>query len=156
MSNRQGTNNEPSAGDAQLIAMLDHSGLQEHLGLDTCADLFLPRGELAHFTSAFYYPVFVNGTNYSGTSDILRTRLLRYCVDTMPAEEARQLPGAVWIPMEPQPAKASRHLVVQGLIDPMKILDGRPHLSGANAERVAFFLGRKARAALSSRLRLGR
>jgi hypothetical protein len=33
----------------------------------------------------------------------------------------------------------------------MKILNGLPHPSGANAERVAFFLGRKARAALSSK-----
>ena len=32
-----------------------------------------------------------------------------------------------------------------------RILHGLPHPSGANAERVAYFLGRKERAALSSK-----
>jgi hypothetical protein len=87
-----------------LIAMLDHISLQVHLGLRTCADLFRPNGELVDFTSALYYPVFVNGTNYSGTPDMLRTRMLRYWVDAMLAEEAQQLPGSVWIPMGPKPS----------------------------------------------------
>src|SRR5207253_1568352 len=42
---------------ANLIAMLDHIGLQEPLDLNTCADLFWPSGELVHFTSALHYPV---------------------------------------------------------------------------------------------------
>jgi hypothetical protein len=34
-------------------------------------------------------------------------------------------------------------------LDPIRILDGLPHPSGANGERIAFFLGRTARSALS-------
>lgn len=112
-----------------LVAMLDHIGLQQLLGLETSAHLFRPGGELVHFTSALYFPVFVNGANYSGTPDVLRTPILRYWVDAMLAEEARQLPNAVWIPMGPKPAQALRHLASQGLIDPIKILDGLPHPS---------------------------
>jgi hypothetical protein len=128
---------------ANLVAMLDYIGLQGPLGLNTCADLFRPSAELVHFTSALYFPVFVNGTNYSGMPDLLRTPMLRRWVDTILADEARELPDAVWIPMGPHPAKALRHLANQGLVDPIKILDGLPHPSGANGERIAFFLGRK-------------
>lgn len=134
---------------ANLIAMLDYIGLQELLKLNTCANLFLPSGELVHFTSDLHYPVFVNGANYSGTPDILRTKILRDLVDTILAEEARRLPNALWIPLGPKPSKALRYLAGQGLIDPMKILDCLPHPSGANAERIAFFLDQKARSELS-------
>jgi hypothetical protein len=134
---------------ANLVAMLDHIGLERPLGLATCADLFRLGGDLVHFTSALFYPVFINGENYSGTPDLLRTQMLRYWVDTMLAEEARLLPNSLWIPMGPKPASALWHLAERGLIDPARILDGLPHPSGANAERIAFFLGRKARSALS-------
>ena len=46
--------------------------------------------------------------------------------------------------MRPKPAAALRHLAGLGILDPSHILDGLPHPSGANAERVAYFLGRKA------------
>ena len=134
---------------ANRVAMLDHIGLQGALSLNTCADLFRPGREFVHFTSALHYPVFVNGANYSGTPDLLRAKILRGWVDTALAEEARRLPDALWIPLGPKPAKALHHLAAQGLIDPIKILDGLPHPSGANAERIAFFLDRKARSALS-------
>jgi hypothetical protein len=134
---------------ANLVAMLDHIGLQELLKLNTCAALFRPGGEFVHFTSALRYPVFVNGINYAGTPDLLRTKMLRDWVDAALAEEARRLPSAVWIPLGPKPAKALRYLADQNLIEPMKILDGLPHPSGANAERIGFFLGRKARSTLS-------
>ena len=104
-----------------------------------------------HFTSALHYPVFVNGANYSGTPDLLRTGILRGWIDTVLAEEMRRLPDAIWIPMGPKPAKALRYLSAQGLIDPIRIFDGLPHPSGANAERIAFFVGRKERSALSGK-----
>jgi hypothetical protein len=136
---------------ANLVAMLDQVGLQKPLGLNTCADLFKPGGDLVHFTSALHFPVFINGANYTGTPDLLCTPILRYWVDTILTDEARRLPGSLWIPLGPRPSKALRHLADQGLIDPMKILDGLPHPSGANAERIAFFLGRKERSALSGK-----
>jgi hypothetical protein len=38
-----------------------------------------------------------------------------------------------------------------GILDRAQILPALPHPSGANAERISYFLGRKARAALSSK-----
>lgn len=53
----------------------------------------------------------------------------------------------------PKPAATLAHLAGLGILDPTRILDGLPHPSGANAERISYFLGRKPRAALSSNTR---
>lgn len=127
-----------------LVGMLDAIGVTRHLGLVSAANLFAPGGELVHLTSALRYPVFVDGKNYNGTPDMIRTPMLRKMVETCLAEEARLLPGALWLPLGPKPAQALHHLAARGDIDPARILDGMPHPSGANAERVAVFLGRKA------------
>ena len=134
---------------ANLVAMLDHIGLHDALDLSSCADLFGAAGEPVHFTSALRYPVFIQGANYSGTPGILQTPMLLRWVDTALGEEARLLPGALWVPLGRKPAMALHHLAARGIIDPRRILDGLPHPSGANAERIAFFLGRKSRSALS-------
>jgi hypothetical protein len=42
-------------------------------------------------------------------------------------------------------------LAAKGVIKGDRILHGLPHPSGANAERVAYFLGRKDKATLSSK-----
>lgn len=39
-----------------------------------------------------------------------------------------------------------------GAVDPARVLAGLPHPSGANAERIAFFLGRKPRERLSGKV----
>jgi hypothetical protein len=41
-------------------------------------------------------------------------------------------------------------LAERGVIDASRILHGLPHPSGANAERVAYFLGRKDKGTLSA------
>jgi hypothetical protein len=132
-----------------LVAMLDHVGLHRALGFMSCAELFLPELDLVHFTSALRYPVFSNGKNYNGAPDMLRTPFLRHWVDTTLAEEAGALHEAVWIPLGPRPTEALHYLASRGLLDADQILDGLPHPSGANAERVNFFLGRKPRVDLS-------
>ena len=134
-----------------LVAMLDHIGVQRVLGVPSCADLFDPRRELAHLTSALRYPVFVGGQNYNATPDMLRTPVLRQMVDTYLAEEALALPRALWLPLGKGPAAALQHLAGRGVIDREHILDGLPHPSGANGERIAYFLGRKPRPALSAK-----
>src|SRR5689334_9300176 len=62
---------------ANLVAMLDHIGLAQVLGVKSCSDFFGANDEPVHFTSALRYPVFVNGANYSGNPDIIRTKILR-------------------------------------------------------------------------------
>ena len=72
-------------------------------------------------------------------------RMLDECL----REEAAALPGAVWIPLGPKAAAGVLHLVQSGALDPARVLAGLPHPSGANAERIAYFVGRKLRGALS-------
>jgi hypothetical protein len=138
-----------------IVRMLDHLGAQKILGVSTCAALFDPAHEYVHFTSALRYPVFLDGTNYNGTPDMLRTPLLRGMVETYLGAEARALPDALWLPLGPKPAAALRHLVSLGALSADRVLEGMPHPSGANAERIMFFLGRKPRAELSAKTRPG-
>ncbi|MBX6370199.1 MAG: hypothetical protein IRZ04_19675 [Rhodospirillales bacterium] len=136
-----------------LVAMMDRIGVPRVLRLRSAAEMFDVRRELIHLTSALRYPVFVAGENYNGAPDMLRTPLLRRMVEVQLAEEARALPGALWLPLGPKPTAALVHLAELGVIDRDRILDGLPHPSGANAERIAYFLGRKPRTALSAKTR---
>jgi hypothetical protein len=128
---------------SNLTTMLDAIGVNQLFDLKSTGQLFNPSAEHVHFTSALRYPVFVNGKNYNGTPDMLRTPILRALVDTYLAEEARLLPKALWLPLGPKAEVALHHLSSKGLLDRTHILSGLPHPSGANAERVAVFLGRK-------------
>lgn len=135
-----------------LIDMLDHVGLHDLLDIPSSAELFSPAPRVpAHFTSALRYPVFVDGANYNGTPDMLHTSLLRSMVDELLASEARTLPDALWVPLGPKPSRALRYLVERGILHPSRVLDGLPHPSGANAESVALWTGRKCPADASRR-----
>lgn len=132
-----------------LIDELDHIGAQRVLGVASCALLFDPARELVHLTSALRHPVFVEGANYNGSPDMLRTPFLLKMVETLLAAEARALPKALWLPLGPKPTAALRRLVSLGVLDADRVLEGLPHPSGANSERIHYFLGRKLRTALS-------
>lgn len=134
-----------------LVSMLDHIGLAPLLGAASCAEIFDPSCELVHFTSALRYPVFVGDSNYNGNPDMLRTPLLKSMIDKYLVEEARSLRKAVWLPLGPQPARALEYLCGRGLLDRKQVLNGLPHPSGANAERISYFLGRKSRESLSAK-----
>lgn len=58
-------------------------------------------------------------------------------------QNAKALPDAVFIPLGDKVALALHFLAIRGLIAEERILDGLPHPSGANAERIAYFLGDK-------------
>jgi hypothetical protein len=135
-----------------LVALLDSVGLQRWLGIASCATLFGPDAHLMHVTAALRHPIFVNGANYNGanpnmvTTPLLQSQLLDYF-----AAEAAQLPDAVFMPLGPKVGQALSWLARRGILDEGRILHGIPHPSGANAERIAYFLGRKEKSALSSR-----
>lgn len=126
-----------------LVSMLDAIGVAAHFNVNSTSELFRPGTTDVHFTSALRYPVFVSGKNYNGTPDMLKTPVLRAMIETHLAEEARLLPDAIWLPLGPKAELAVRHLCERGLISKSHILAGMPHPSGANAERIAVFLGRK-------------
>lgn len=135
-----------------LVAMLDAIGLHHLLRLDSCARLFDTHTDLVHYTSALRYPVFINGANYNGVPSMLRSATLRMQVDSYLAEEVRALPGnCLYIPLGPKVGEAFEHLQHQGLIMADQVLAGLPHPSPASVERIHYFLGKKERAALSSK-----
>lgn len=141
------------AGDMRnnLIALLDHIGLQTLLDIDSCARLFDTHRHLVHYTSALRYPVFIKGKNYSGSPDMLSRASLRHQVETHLAEEIQALgPHCLYVPLGPKVAKVFHHLRGKGLLKAEQILDGLPHPSGLNGERISYFLGRKPREKLSS------
>ncbi|KLV03655.1 hypothetical protein ABT56_18320 [Photobacterium aquae] len=136
-----------------LIRMLNHIGLQHRLGLNDCEELFTTRKDLVHYTSALRYPVFVNGKNYSGrTPKMLGTPLLREAIEKYLGEELHQLSSdTLYVPLGDSVADVLFFMVELGYIKRNQILAGMPHPSGANAERIAFFLGEKARESLSDK-----
>lgn len=134
-----------------LAALLDAIGVNRWLGIPGCASLFSEHAELAQVTSVLRHPVFVAGKNYSGSPDMVRTPFLRDQLQRYFAEEAGLLSQAVFVPMGGCVSDALDWLAAQGVIDASHILHGLPHPSGANAERIAYFLGRKDRATLSNK-----
>lgn len=132
-----------------LVAMLDHIGLNRWLGVSTTEQVWGDRSDLVHFTSALRYPVYVAGKNYSGSPSMVTTPLLRELLERYLGEEAGALPKAVWIPLGPSATEGVSWIAQQGFLKQQQVLTGLPHPSGANAERIAYFLGRKDRALLS-------
>lgn len=140
---------------SNLVAMLDSIGVNNHFGLPSTGELFRPGSTEIHFTSAIRYPTFVGGVNYNGTPDMLKSVTLRRMVETYLGEEATILPGAIWLPLGPKAEAAVLHLVKIGKLARRQVLSGMPHPSGANAERVSVFLGRKAPHLASSKTNAG-
>jgi hypothetical protein len=136
---------------ANLVSMLDYVGLARKLGLHSMAQVWDKNNGLVHFTSALRYPVSFNGRNYTGTPAMTRTPILTELLQTCLAEEAAALPNALWVPLGPAATEGLLSLVGAGLLTADKVLAGLPHPSGANAERIAYFLCRKERNALSSK-----
>lgn len=135
-----------------LIAMLDHIGAAGLLGIDSCEQLFTTHSHIVHYTSALRYPVFVNGANYNGTPSMLGKRTLREQIDRHLAEEIQTLgSNCLYVPLGPKVAQAFEHLQRKGLLRPEQVLSGLPHPSGANAERISYFLGKKDKQKLSAK-----
>jgi hypothetical protein len=103
-----------------------------------------------HYTSALRYPVFLNGENYSGNPGLLSRASLRHQIENHLSEEIRALPAScVYVPLGPKVGEVFEYLSSRGLLRPEQVLSGLPHPSGANAERISYFLGRKDKLALS-------
>lgn len=134
-----------------LIALLDSIGMHDWLNVKSCSELFNERACLLHSTSVLRHPVSKDGGNYSGTPDPSRSPFLRNQMSRYFAHEARRLPDAVFVPLGPAVSAGLRWLAAEGVLRPDQIIEGLPHPSGANAERIAYFLGRKAAQNLSNK-----
>ena len=138
-----------------FVALLDAIGMQRWLGIASCASLFGAHADLVHIGAILRHPVFVDDRNYSGSPGMAKVPFLRDQVLRYFAQEAAQLPDALYIPMGASVAEGLDWLAGLGLIRRERILHGLPHPSGANAERVAYFLGRKTRETLSAKTNAG-
>jgi len=135
-----------------LVRLLDYIGINGKLGISTCGTLFSEDSHLLHSTSVFRYPTLQAGKPISSAKKGLSDPLLKQMVDCCLAEEVRQLPqSAFYLPMGQGVDKILLALYERGLLNRDQLLIGLPHPSGANAERVAYFLGEKARDKLSDK-----
>lgn len=132
-----------------LIALLDQIGLHRWLKIEGCATLFGSDSGLVQTTSILRHPIFIDGDNYNGTPSMIKTPFLQKQLVDHFAGEAAQLDNPVYIPLGPKVGEGLDWLVQQGVLKEDRILSGLPHPSGANAERIAYFLGRKQKSALS-------
>jgi hypothetical protein len=135
-----------------LIAMLDSVGVNQTLRLASTATLWGADANRVHFTSALRYPVFVDGENYSGAPSMLTTAFLHKQLMQWLATEMAALPNAVFVPLGPKVTEAVEAAAAHLGMGAARVLSGLPHPSGANAERIAFFLGRKKREDVSAKV----
>ena len=134
-----------------LVAMLDHIGMNKRLGIRTTETLWGEHSHLVHFTSVLRNPVYFNLKNYSGNPAITSVSALTAMLDSTLTNEVEQLRDAVWVPLGPTATAGLQWLVAKGVLSERKLLSGLPHPSGANAERIAYFLERKPKAELSAK-----
>ncbi len=135
-----------------LISLLDSIGVNQLLALDSCDRLFTTHTHYVHYTSVLRYPVFDGGGNYTGSNAILRRPLLKQQLDNYFVEELKQLPeDCFYIPLGSNVSLVFDYLIKQGKVKAERVLSGLPHPSGANAERISYFLGRKTKENLSSK-----
>ncbi|ACL72864.1 uracil-DNA glycosylase family protein [Thioalkalivibrio sulfidiphilus] len=126
-----------------LIRLLDAVGIHQWLGLASTSEVFSPESRLVHYTSVLRYPVFLRGQNYSGNPAPRKSQLLQGQIDQWFAREVDLLGDAIFIPLGSVPQQVMAALVESGRIDASRVMQSLPHPSGANAERIAYFLGTK-------------
>lgn len=135
-----------------LVELMDEAGIAEFLGIETTAQLFSDKQDLVNLTSCIRYPTFAvkNGKETNFNAEIKQGTELFNFAAALTLEELNKAPNAVLLPLGP---KVRHYLekVVKGTNFENRLLPELPHPSGANAERIAYFLGRKSKETLSSR-----
>ena len=133
---------------ARLIDLLNDIGLQKTLGIETAQDLFGSQNSLVHFTSILRYPVFQSDKNFN--KNPLTNRFFEHYVE-MFIREISAFDNALILPLGAVPQIVMDFLMHKGIVPESRVLSGLPHPSGANNERIAYFLGRKPKHLLSSK-----
>lgn len=129
---------------SSLVRMLDSIGMAQRLEIKSCSSLWADRSDLVHFTSCIVHPLLINGKNYSGTPPLLSTPWMKKLAKAYLVDEVSKLrDDVIWIPLGREPTSMLNALAAEGAIRKDHVLTGLPHPSGANAERIAAFLGAK-------------
>ncbi|MCW8107148.1 hypothetical protein OPS25_01350 [Alteromonas ponticola] len=135
-----------------LVRLLDYIGINQKLSISSCESLFGDNMHLLHSTSVFRYPTLLSGKPISSANKGLTNPLLKSMVDNCLTDEFAQLPqSAFYLPMGQGVDKILLYLCEKGILSRSQLLIGMPHPSGANAERIAYFLGSKTKTELSDK-----
>ena len=133
-----------------LTQLLDHIGLHNQLGIQTTAELFSIHQDMVQMCSVLQQCILVNGKNYAGsTPAMLKNELLKQHIDDYFIPMVQQLPNAIYIPLGKGVDKVLNYVSSLGSLNDQQMVAGLPHPSGANAERIKYFLGEKPREQLS-------
>ncbi|WP_257227083.1 hypothetical protein [Acinetobacter sp. YH12069] len=133
-----------------LTQLLDHIGLHNQLGIQTTAELFSNHQDIVQMCSVLQQCILVNGKNYAGsTPAMLKNELLKQHIDDYFIPIVQRLPNAIYIPLGKGVDEVLNYVSSLGYLKDQQILAGLPHPSGANAERIKYFLGEKPRDQLS-------
>ncbi|MBM7038221.1 hypothetical protein [Vibrio ulleungensis] len=137
---------------SNLVRLLDYVGINELLDVTSTSELFGRSTKLVHYTSALRYPVLMEGKNYSGSPSMLKTPVLRRQVEQnlIPELEAMS-DDTIYIPLGSKVEEALEYCVARGVISDENVFGGLPHPSGANAERISYFLNEKSKDSLSKK-----
>ena len=135
-----------------LIRLLDYVGINQKLNISSCESLFGDDSHLLHSTSVFRYPTLLSGKPISSANKGLTNPLLKSIIDDCLTDEFSKLSqSAFYLPMGQGVDKILLNLCEQGGLSRNQLLIGLPHPSGANAERIAYFLGSKTKNELSNK-----
>jgi hypothetical protein len=134
---------------SNLISMLDAIGLHKWLGLVSSGQLFGDAAELLQATSILQFPTFIDGENYNGSPEPIKTPMLKRLIFEHFGKMCLRIPNAIFIPLGHVPADVLRVLMEEGIVSSSRVLYGLPHPSAANVERVKYFIGDKDRGSLS-------
>lgn len=133
-----------------LTQLLDHIGLHNQLGIQTTAELFSNHQDIVQMCSVLQQCILVNGKNYAGsTPAMLKNELLKQHIDDYFIPIVQRLHNAIYIPLGKGVDEVLNYVSSLGYLKDQQILAGLPHPSGANAERIKYFLGEKPRDQLS-------
>lgn len=126
-----------------LINMLDEIELNKFLNIRSCSQLFEEKDYLLHTVSLIPYPVFVKGQNYSGYSPKLINNefLMKYIYENF-VDELKRLNNSdriLIIPLGRCVEEVLFKLSEYKIITRNQILNGFPHPSGANVNRILQF-----------------
>ena len=138
---------------SNLIAMLDHVGVNHLIGVGSTDKLWAEHSDKVQFTSALRYPTFVNGGNYSGNPSMTKVPMLEAQLARWFGAEMQALRHAIFVPLGDKVADALTMVANKAGIGTERILNGMPHPSGANVERIQFFLNQRESSKLSRQVK---
>lgn len=126
---------------SNLINQLDHWGFNRWLGIRDSAELFAEKQDLLQTTSLLRYPVFVDGKDYRGTPDMIKTPILRRQLMAGFVREVQALPDVVFIGLGPAVQKVLNRLVVEGILSGDQVIGGMLHPSPNCTYRINYLIG---------------